>query len=247
MKIRISSFVLLLVAFCSFAIPNVASQVTVTEDSMIAEPTELGAAIHFEETAFEFDDIIQGETVTHVFTFTNTGDEILVISNVKGSCGCTVPQWPREPIAPGETASLTVAFNSKGKEGMQSKRVTITANTDPAITLLGIKGRVIPADNSNNIDFIKETSEPQPSPDCFAIYPNPTAEVVKLEMKESALGKVANVSILSNTGQLMAKREIESVDGSIEFNVSHYPAGTYIAHVQVGEGAPVAQCFVVVD
>lgn len=247
MKIRTSPLVILIVAFYSFAIPNAISQVTVTDDSLIQESADQITAIHFEATAFEFDDIIEGEIVTHVFTFTNMSDEPLVLINVKGSCGCTVPQWPREPIAPGETASLTVVFNSKGRDGMQSKRVTITANTDPATMFLSIRGRVIPADKSNNIEFIGDKSEPLPSPDCFAIYPNPTAEVLTLEMEESAHGKVANVRILSITGQVMAKREVESVNGSIEFNVSHYPAGTYIARVQVGERAPVAQCFVVVD
>ncbi|MCB0599219.1 MAG: T9SS type A sorting domain-containing protein [Lewinellaceae bacterium] len=85
------------------------------------------------------------------------------------------------------------------------------------------------------------------SPDCFAIYPNPTAEILKLEMEESSLGQPAIICIHSKTGQLMARREVKAVDGAIEFNVSHYPAGTYIANVQVGERKPEVRCFVVVD
>ena len=59
--------------------------------------------------------------------FKNTGKTPLVISNAKGSCGCTVPEWPKEPVAPGATAELLVKFNSKGKPNQQQKTVTITA------------------------------------------------------------------------------------------------------------------------
>jgi hypothetical protein len=70
----------------------------------------------------------------------------LIISNAKGSCGCTVPDWPREPIAPGKSSVIKVQFDSKNKGkvggGLQSKRVTLTANTDPVNTYLTIKGKV---------------------------------------------------------------------------------------------------------
>jgi hypothetical protein len=89
---------------------------------------------------------MDGEKVEHTYTFTNTGSEPLVISNAKGSCGCTVPSWPKEPIAPGATGEILVRFDSKGKGrvggGAQTKTVTITANTTPPDTRITIKGKV---------------------------------------------------------------------------------------------------------
>jgi hypothetical protein len=105
-------------------------------------PTGPTTTISFEETTFNFGEVDDGEKVSHVYEFTNTGNEPLVISNAKGSCGCTVPKWPKTPIPPGETGEIMVEFNSKGKTGTQTKRVTITANTDPAQTFLTITGQV---------------------------------------------------------------------------------------------------------
>ena len=246
MKTRGLHFVLLMATLLCFTTIATA-QTIVVDDISISEFVETKAGILFDEELFDFGEIAKGEVVTHVFTFKNNGVEPLVIINVKGSCGCTVPQWPREPIAPGETASLTVKFNSKGKDGMQTKRITITANTDPQISFLTIRGDVIPGDIVDGQKPSDDTQEPALSPDCFAIYPNPTAEILKLDMEESAHGKMASISIFSDSGQLMAKREIDAIAGTIEFNVSHYPQGTYIAHVQIDHGAPEARCFVVVN
>ncbi|MEE9439463.1 MAG: DUF1573 domain-containing protein [Saprospiraceae bacterium] len=103
-------------------------------------------SIKFEDSTFDYGEIKDGEVVEHVYKFKNTGKEPLVISNAKGSCGCTVPSWPREPIPVGGSGEISVKFNSKGKGkvggGAQSKRVTLTANTDPAQTYLTIKGNV---------------------------------------------------------------------------------------------------------
>ena len=98
--------------------------------------------IKFEETEFDFGTVEQGEKVNHVYKFSNTGNEPLIISNAKGSCGCTVPSWPKEPIPVGGSGEIQVQFDSKGKKNMQSKKVTITANTDPGQTFLTIKGEV---------------------------------------------------------------------------------------------------------
>ncbi len=111
-----------------------------------AAPVGPLTSIEFSETVFDFGEIMEGEKVVHNYTFKNTGKEPLIISNAKGSCGCTVPSWPREPIPPGESADIKVQFDSKGKGKVggnnQSKRVTLTANTDPAQTFLTIKGKV---------------------------------------------------------------------------------------------------------
>lgn len=102
--------------------------------------------IKFDNDTYDWGTVMDGETVTHVFKFTNTGKEPLVINNAKGSCGCTVPEWPKEPIAPGKTGEIKVVFDSKGKGAVggkdDSKRVTITANTEPVDTYLTIKGKI---------------------------------------------------------------------------------------------------------
>jgi hypothetical protein len=84
------------------------------------------------------------------FKFKNTGDKPLIISNAQGSCGCTVPDYPKEPVAPGASAEIKVKFNSKGKKGQETKFVTLTANTDPAETRLTIKANVIGAEVKTN-------------------------------------------------------------------------------------------------
>ena len=93
-------------------------------------------------TVWDFGTIQQGDSPEFTFTFTNTGNEPMIISNAKGSCGCTVPKWPKEPIAPGETGEINVKFNSKNKKGSQNKTVTLTANTTPPNTKLRVTGQI---------------------------------------------------------------------------------------------------------
>ena len=101
--------------------------------------------IKFEEYKHDFGVMDEGDAVTHYFKFTNTGSEPLILENCKGSCGCTVPQCPKVPIAPGATGEIEVKFNSKGKKNLTEKKVTVTANTDPAQTILTIMANVTPA------------------------------------------------------------------------------------------------------
>jgi len=107
-----------------------------------AAPTGPTTKLEFDNLEFDYGVVDQGEKVNHTYKFKNTGDEPLIIQNAKGSCGCTVPQWPKDPIPVGGTGEIQVQFDSKGKKGKQSKRVTITANTDPVQTFLTIKGEV---------------------------------------------------------------------------------------------------------
>jgi len=107
-----------------------------------AVPAGPATTVKFDETEFDFGTVEMGEKVEHVYKFTNSGDEPLTISNAKGSCGCTVPQWPKEPIAPGESGEILVSFDTKNKPNKQTKTVTITANTEPAQTFLKITGMV---------------------------------------------------------------------------------------------------------
>lgn len=97
----------------------------------------------FEEESHDFGQIEQGTKAETVFTFTNTGDAPLIITSARGSCGCTVPKWPNEPIAPGATGQIEVSFDSKGRQGKQQKSVTITANTTPNTKVLTITSEVM--------------------------------------------------------------------------------------------------------
>lgn len=97
-----------------------------------------------EKGIFDFGPLTEGDVVEHVFKFTNTGQFPLIINNITASCGCTTPDWPHEPIAPGAKSSIKVRFNSRGKSGEQNKTITIFANTEPAMTDLQFKALVNP-------------------------------------------------------------------------------------------------------
>jgi len=97
----------------------------------------------FVEEVKEFGTITQGESVSMTFRFKNVGQSNLIISSAQGSCGCTVPEWPKEPIAPGAEGTIEVTFNSTGKQGLQNKTITLVANTIPNTKVIAIKGEVL--------------------------------------------------------------------------------------------------------
>jgi hypothetical protein len=103
------------------------------------------SAIKFESLEYDFGTINEGEVVEHTFQFTNSGTTPLLIEKATATCGCTVPKWPKDPIPAGETGEIKVRFDSKNKPNQQIKTITITANTDPSITRLRIKGFVTPS------------------------------------------------------------------------------------------------------
>jgi hypothetical protein len=90
----------------------------------------------------DFGKIEEGKTLEVSFRFKNVGDKPLVISNVSASCGCTVPETPKKPYAPGETGVIKASFNSAGKSGAQAKQVNVFANLDPAMTTLNFRVEV---------------------------------------------------------------------------------------------------------
>lgn len=103
---------------------------------------EKAPIIKFDTLEAHFGEITQGDVFEYDFIFKNTGSAPLVITNAKGSCGCTVPVWPREPIAPGQKGKIAVKFNSAGKMGTQNKTVTLSTNASPKPVTLFVKGVV---------------------------------------------------------------------------------------------------------
>jgi len=102
-----------------------------------------GPHFKFEETEHNFGKMIQGERVSYSFKFVNDGGADILINKVGTSCGCTVGNYPKTPIKPGEAGSIDVTFNSNHKKGHQNKTITIMANTEPNRTILRIKARVM--------------------------------------------------------------------------------------------------------
>lgn len=100
----------------------------------------------FDTIAHDFGIVEQGNKVSHSYTFTNSGAFPLVLKSVKASCGCTVPSWTKEPVAPGAKGTVEVEFNTTGRKGMQHKTITVAANTSPRITLLNFTAEIaVPA------------------------------------------------------------------------------------------------------
>jgi hypothetical protein len=100
------------------------------------------AVITFEKTEHDFGNLTEGEVLEYDFRFTNTGEQDLLIANAQASCGCTVPEYSKEPVAPGKTGRIRVQFNSDKRAGPFNKQITVTANTSPPETMLTIKGVV---------------------------------------------------------------------------------------------------------
>jgi hypothetical protein len=96
----------------------------------------------FATTKHDFGLINQGDRVTYSFSFKNTGKADLIITSAKGSCGCTIPQYPKEPIKPGASGKIEVSFNSSGKHGEQHKSVTLTTNTAKGQEMLNITASI---------------------------------------------------------------------------------------------------------
>lgn len=129
-------FSLMLVLTAAFAMNTVNAQTT------------SGAKIDFTKETHDYGTIKNGADGTCTFEFKNTGNAPLIISNAKGSCGCTVPEWPKEPIAPGAKASIKVKYDTS-RQGVINKNVTITSNAvNAAEKIIYIKGNVLPAPES---------------------------------------------------------------------------------------------------
>lgn len=98
--------------------------------------------IRFEHEIYDFGEITEGDVITRTISYTNTGKFPLVIEQANGSCGCTVAEFPKEPLEPGESAELEVEFNSKGRPGAHTKSVIIEANTIPPVKYVNFSVKV---------------------------------------------------------------------------------------------------------
>lgn len=113
---------------------------TLTETPVIAEAD--APKVQVEKAIYEFGTITQGEKVTYTFKFKNVGKTPLIITNATATCGCTVPEYPKEPVKSGADGEIKVTFDSTGKLGLQDKVVTITSNANPKFEELHLVGDV---------------------------------------------------------------------------------------------------------
>ncbi|MDT0559085.1 DUF1573 domain-containing protein [Ichthyenterobacterium sp. W332] len=112
------------------------------QDMAMAEHKAKVAIIDFEAEIVDYGTITQNSDGLRVFTFTNTGDAPLLITNVKTSCGCTVPSYSKAPILPGQDGTLDIKYNTK-KLGAFTKTITVISNAEGGNKILKIKGNVI--------------------------------------------------------------------------------------------------------
>ncbi|PWK19424.1 uncharacterized protein DUF1573 [Arcicella aurantiaca] len=115
--------------------------------------------IKFKTESHDFGKIEEGTQATYTFEFTNTGTAPVVISNAQASCGCTTPDWTKDPVMPGKTGKVTASFNSQGRPGNFSKTVTVVSNSESPQIVLSIKGEVNPKSAAP-----AAAAEPAPAP-----------------------------------------------------------------------------------
>lgn len=121
---------------------------TIAQENEQEETPLTGPKIAFTEKTYDFGDINRGDKVEYTFVMENTGNEPLILSDVRTTCGCTAPQWPKEPIAPGAKANLKVVFNSAGKTGMQNKVITVMSNAVNSPERVKIVANILIPDNN---------------------------------------------------------------------------------------------------
>ena len=112
------------------------------KDGQIRNDAPDGPKIQFDESNYNFGTVMQGERLSHTFTFTNKGKKDLVISSVTATCGCTTSTPPRAPIRPGEKGELKVTFDSKTKQGKVKNSVSVATNAYPTRSILTIEADV---------------------------------------------------------------------------------------------------------
>lgn len=117
--------------------------------------------LQFKHTSFDFGEIEEGIAASHDFEFTNTGTEPLLISQVNPSCGCTVPQWSKDPILPGKSGTIKATYNTQMRPGNFQKSINVVANTTPAYTTLYIRGYVRSQANTKEVSTEELRASPK--------------------------------------------------------------------------------------
>ncbi len=104
---------------------------------------ELGSPIiEFDREEYDFGTITEGDVVDGEFIVFNKGKTDLILTAVKPSCGCTTPDWTKEPIKPGESGIIKFSFNSRGRKGKQNKSITVKSNAEKVTEIIRIKGNI---------------------------------------------------------------------------------------------------------
>ena len=108
-----------------------------------ADPGRVTAAeISFDTLVKDLGTIREGERIIAYYDYSNTGDAPLIISGIKAGCGCTVPEWKKDPLAPGDSENFKVVFDSRGKSGLQDIRITVRSNAINSALDLRLKSSV---------------------------------------------------------------------------------------------------------
>ena len=147
--------------FRSLAITAFALVFTLSASAQEKAKTEEGAEIVFETEIHDFGTIEYGADGTYAFKFTNTGKEPLLITDAKGSCGCTVPKWPKEPVMRGQSNVINVSYDTK-RVGPFTKTVTINSNAKSAVKILTIKGNVLSKEQAEELTPVRSNSGMSP-------------------------------------------------------------------------------------
>ena len=138
-------FILSSILGCTSNASNKIKQENIIISEKRAEQTDQLAVLSFDKIEHDFGTINEGDIVETAFVFTNTGNSDLIIQDARGSCGCTVPEYPKNiPIAPGDSSVMKVKFDSSNKPNNQMKTVTISANTKKGREVIRIKTFVTP-------------------------------------------------------------------------------------------------------
>jgi len=116
--------------------------------SMQSSPDTGKAVIAFTQNEHDFGKVTEGEKVACIFTFRNTGTASLFITSAITSCGCTVPEYDTKPIPPDASGQLEVVFDTSGREGIQTKTITVRSNAANPVVLLQIKAEVLTKSNN---------------------------------------------------------------------------------------------------